>query len=82
MKQIDAISLLDKIKDPELRERAASLLAVMERNPRTEPQEEPPPAVTAKVIQLPLWPEPRRGCRILRCAGRCSPPFRARTDST
>jgi hypothetical protein len=53
--------ILDTITDPGLRERAASLREAMERNPRRDWQEEPKPQATAKVIQLPLWPEPKRG---------------------
>jgi TrfA protein len=52
--------ILDTITDPGLRERAASLREAMERNPRRDWEEEPKPQ-TAKIIQLPLWPEPKRG---------------------
>jgi hypothetical protein len=52
--------ILDDITDPELRDRAVRLLTAMERNPRRVPEDAPAPQ-TAKVIQLPLWPEPKRG---------------------
>ena len=40
------------------------------------------PRGPAKVIQLPLWPEPKRGAHPMRCCGgRCSPPS-TRTAST
>ena len=40
-------------------------------------------AARLKVIQLPLWPEPKRGThRTPCCAGRCLRPFRARGGST
>lgn len=52
--------ILDEITDPELRQSAARLLKAMERNPRNVPEEEQKPQ-TAKVVQLPLWPEPKRG---------------------
>jgi hypothetical protein len=52
--------ILDDITDPELRQSAARLLKAMDRNPRHVPEEEAKPQ-TAKIIQLPLWPEAVRG---------------------
>lgn len=55
--------ILADVKDPELRRRLASLgRAMKERGDQEpEPEPEPEPQAPAKVIQLPLWPEPKRG---------------------
>jgi hypothetical protein len=59
MKQVGEI--LDTIADPELRAAADRLRVAIEKNPRSAPPERPSPAPSATVIQLPLWPEPKRG---------------------
>ena len=52
--------VLDKIRDPELRAAAAGLKKAMDNNPRDVPEDVSEPH-TAKIIQLPVWPEPVRG---------------------
>ena len=52
--------VLDKIRDPELRAAAAGLKRAMDNNPREVPEDVSEPQ-TGKVLQLPLWPEAKRG---------------------
>jgi hypothetical protein len=48
--------------DPDLAKAIESLHRTMKANPRDDLPEEKP--ATARVIQLPLWPEPVRGIEV------------------
>ncbi len=52
--------ILAGIRDPELRQAAAGLKRAMDNNPRDVP-EDVSESHTAKVVQLPVWPEGKRG---------------------
>jgi hypothetical protein len=54
-------TLLDNVADLELRGTLESLGRVMAERERENPRQEPEKQLSAKVIQLPLWPEARRG---------------------
>ena len=52
--------ILAGVRDPELRQAAASLKKAMDNNPRDVPEDVSEPH-TAKILQLPVWSESVRG---------------------